>query len=241
MRPELCLATSAASPSAASFLSTLCRAQGSGLRIFAATPGYARGHILLDFARACPSFCQARIWAAIGALQVRCDLKSFLQALSVCRSTTIHTSTHGVGHDPDRGVGIKQGRPMIGTLSALSMDPLARAHLAHITLRSFKMCLFVDDVAGASQSSRSVEPAFAARVYMEAGLGDGTHGCHMCHGDDDWERTGKQRCHFGAFGCGGMCVARVADCWAYKWGHMPVHGRGGQQDGSTHSRYCRGP
>lgn len=43
--------------------------------------------------------------------------------------------------------GIKQGCPLSGTLFAIAVDPLVRAHLANITLHSSTICLFADDVA----------------------------------------------------------------------------------------------
>lgn len=86
------------------------------------------------------------MWSVIAELGVCDEMQNLLHELYRDLVTTIFFNNAELNRI-EIAAGIKQGCPLSGTCSAIAVDPLVRAHLANITLRSFTICLFADDVA----------------------------------------------------------------------------------------------
>lgn len=107
--------------------------------------GVTPAGILLDFAQAFPSLAHQWMWAAINALGVCTEFHSLLHVLYFELITTVFFDNSEL-NTIKIAAGIKQGCPLSGTLFAIAVDPLVRAHL-DITLHYATICLFADDVA----------------------------------------------------------------------------------------------
>lgn len=108
--------------------------------------GVTLAGILLDFSQAFPSLAHAWMWAVISSLGVCDEMQNLPHALYDSLVTTVLYNNTEL-NEFAIAAGVKQGCPLSGTLFAIAVDPLVRAHIAHITLRSSTISLFVDDVA----------------------------------------------------------------------------------------------
>lgn len=86
------------------------------------------------------------MWSVIDTPDVNAELQNWLHSLYTDLSTTmLHDNLESNVIYIEAG--IKQGCPLSGTCFAIVVDPLVRSHLADITLRSARICLFAGDVA----------------------------------------------------------------------------------------------
>lgn len=85
------------------------------------------------------------MWAVIDALGASVKLQTLIHSTYKDIPTTIHDGLElNVIYIE---AGIKQGCPLSITFFAIAVDPVVSSHLADVTLRSARTCLFADDVA----------------------------------------------------------------------------------------------